>query len=369
MTLLEIGAFATVFLLSLIISVAVMPLAIHLSHKWGIVSQPGGRRHETTPVPKLGGLAIFLGFTVAVIAAQFLPVERFDSLEIIRLLGLLLGGAMIFLVGLLDDLYELSYFWLFLGQIVASAIAIAFQVIIEYFNNPLTGSQTEAWPYLVTVALTMFWLVLMMNTVNFLDGLDGLTSGIAIIAGLLLFINSAFRLVPAQTSVSLLPLAMVGACLGFLIFNFYPSRVYLGGSAVYLGYLIGALSIIGGAKMATILLVMGLPLMDLTWQAFSRLARGRNPFQGDRGHLHFRLLDSKRMSHRQIVLSYYAFCAFFGGLTLVLESQLYKFIAFGVMLVLISIGFYIVARWRGNQNGSSGTASSSSTSSSSSSIS
>ncbi|MCB9459895.1 MAG: undecaprenyl/decaprenyl-phosphate alpha-N-acetylglucosaminyl 1-phosphate transferase [Anaerolineaceae bacterium] len=359
MTLFEIGAFATVFFLALIVSLATIPLAIHLSYRWGILSTPGGRRHEQAPVPKLGGLAIFLGFTVAALAAQALPVERFDSLEVVRLVGLLLGGAFVFLIGFLDDLFELNYFWLFLGQILASAIAIGFQIIIEYFNNPITGSQTDAWPYAVTVALTMFWLILMMNTVNFLDGLDGLTSGIAIIAGLLLFINSAFRLMPAQTSVSLLPLAMVGACLGFLIFNFHPSRVFLGGSAVYLGYLIGALSIIGGAKMATILLVMGLPLMDLAWQAFSRLIRGRNPFQGDRGHLHFRLLDSNRMSHRQIVLSYYAFCAFFGGLTLVLESQLYKFIAFGVMLVLISIGFAIVARWRRNQNGSSGTTSSS----------
>lgn len=364
MTLFEWGAFALVFLLALSVSVAIMPLAIRLSHRWGLMSQPGGRRQEAQPLPKFGGLAIFAGFTVAAIAAQFLPVPRFDDLEILRLIGLLLGGTLLFVVGVIDDIYELNYFWWFLAQIVAAAIAILFQIFIEYFNNPLTGSQTDAWPYLVTVVLTMFWLALMMNTVNFLDGLDGLSSGVAIIAGILLFINSAFRLTPPQTSVSLLPLAMVGACLGFLIYNFHPSKVILGGSAVYLGYLLGTLSIIGGAKMATILLVMGLPLMDLAWQAFSRLSRGRNPFSGDRGHLHFRLEDSGRLGYRQIVLGYYAFCAFFGGLTLILESQLYKFIAFGVMLVLIGVGFAVVARWRTPQNGSSSTSSNSSSSSS-----
>lgn len=350
MSLFEWGAFALVFFLSLTVSLALMPLAIHLSRRWNVMSQPGGRRREEQPLPKLGGLAVFGGFTVAVMVAQFLPVPRFDSLELVRLTGLLLGGTLIFFVGVLDDLYELNYFWLFLAQIAASAIAILFQVFIEYFNNPITGSQTDAWPYLVTVILTMFWLILMMDTVNFLDGLDGLSSGVAIIAGILLFVNSAFRLTPPQTSVSLLPLALVGSCLGFLIYNFHPSRVFLGGSAVYLGYLLGTLSIIGGAKMATILLVMGLPLMDLAWQAFSRIARGRNPFSGDRGHLHFRLLDSGRLGYRQIVVGYYAFCAFFGGLTLLLESQLYKFIAFGVMLILIGVGFAIVARWRRGQS-------------------
>ena len=142
----------------------------------------------------------------------------------------------------------------------------------------------------------------------------------------------------------------MGASLGFVIYNFNPARVFMGGGAYYLGFLLGALSIIGGAKMATILLVMGLPLMDLVWQAVNRLLRGRNPMHGDRGHVHFRLLDMG-FTQRQIVISYYFFCAFFGLLTLVTSSQLFKFIALGVMLLLVFAGFVLLAR--SHQTGSS----------------
>jgi UDP-GlcNAc:undecaprenyl-phosphate GlcNAc-1-phosphate transferase len=164
-------------------------------------------------------------------------------------------------------------------------------------------------------------------------------------------VNSAYRVTPAQTSVALLPLAMTGACLGLLMYNFYPARIYLGGGAPMLGFMLATLSIIGGAKMATILLVMGLPLMDSAWQAFNRLLKGQNPMRGDRGHLHFRLLDTGILSHRQIVISYYLFCAFFGALTLLLESRLYKFIAFSAMLLLIAIGLTVLMRFS-NQSSS-----------------
>lgn len=148
---------------------------------------------------------------------------------------------------------------------------------------------------------------------------------------------------PAQTSVSLLPLAMTGAALGFLIFNFHPAKIFMGGGALFLGYLVGTLSIIGGAKMATVLLVMGLPLMDFAWQVINRARKGRNPMRGDRGHLHFRLRDMG-VNPRTIALSYYVFCAFFGVLTLTVTSQLFKFIAFGAMVVVLALAFFAIAR-------------------------
>lgn len=341
-------AFVIVFVLAITISLAITPLALYLGQRFQIVSTPGGRRQnegDLRRVSKLGGLALFSSFTVAVIVAQFLPVPRFDPYEVIRLVGLLLGGTVIFIVGLLDDIFDFKALPQFLGQFLAAGIAITFQIFIEYFNNPLTGQETEPWPFLVTVILSFFWLVGMMNTVNFLDGLDGLAVGVAFIAGAMLFINSAFRVQPPQTSVSLLPLALMGASLGFLLYNFYPAQIFMGGGAVYLGYLLGTLSIIGGAKMATILLVMGLPLLDVAWQAVNRLVRGRSPFEGDRGHVHFRLLDMG-FSQRQIVLIYYFFCAFFGLLTLVADSQPFKFIALGVMIILVLIGFLLLARSR-----------------------
>jgi UDP-GlcNAc:undecaprenyl-phosphate/decaprenyl-phosphate GlcNAc-1-phosphate transferase len=332
-----------VFGLAFSLALALMPLAVWLSHRYGIVSRPGGRRKEALPMPKLGGLPIFAAFIVTIVAAQWLPVPRPDPNEIIRLWGLVIGSAFIFAVGVVDDLRELSALVQGVCQIIVAGIAIACLIFIEYVNNPLTGAQTDVFPYVVTVVLSMFWLGLMMNTVNFLDGLDGLAGGVVAIASVILFINSAFVVQPAQVSVSLLPLALFGATLAFLLYNFYPARVYMGGSALFMGYALGVLSIIGGAKMATILLVMGLPLMDVAWQIVNRLRQGRNPMVGDRGHLHFRLSDLG-FTARQIVIPYYLFCACFGVLTLLIESQLYKFIALGVMLLLVALGFAVLSR-------------------------
>ncbi len=345
--------FLIVFFLALGIALTVTPLVERLGRRMKIVSMPGGRRineGDQRQVSKLGGVSLFLAFTITVLAAQLLPVPRLDPYEVIRLVGLLLGGAIIFVTGLLDDIYHFGSLPQFIGQFLAAAVAIAFQIFIEFFNNPLSGEQTEAWPYIVTVALSFFWLVGMMNTVNWLDGLDGLAGGVAFIAGTMLFINSAFRVEPAQTSVSLLPLALMGSSLGFLLYNFYPARIFMGGGAMYLGYLLATLSIIGGAKMATILLVMGLPLMDVAWQVVNRLRQGKSPFEGDRGHIHFRLLDIG-FGQRQIVLVYYCLCAVFGVLSLVIESQFFKFVALGVLLALVFIG--LAALTRANQAGSS----------------
>lgn len=342
--MLTVFAFIIVFIGALASALLAVPLMRNLSHRFGVISVPGGRRQEPTPMAKMGGLAIVVGMMVGIALAQFVAVDRQDPSELTRLAGLIGGGLVIAGIGIADDIFDLSYIQIFVGQAVTSGIAIAFQIFIEFFNNPLTGAQTDPWAPVVTVALTLFWLVLMMNTVNLLDGSDGLAAGIALIASIVLFLNSAFVQQPPQTSVSLLPLALAGALCGFLIHNFYPARVYMGGSAWFLGFALGSLSIIGGAKMATILLVMGLPLMDLGWQMVNRLRHGNNPFRGDRGHLHFRLLDSGVFSPRQLALSYYVFCAFFGLLTLVTSSVMFKFIAFAAMLICIAVGFIALGR-------------------------
>ncbi len=339
-------SYLVIVCLALGVTLLLIPLMDRLGRRWNIVSRYGGRRlseSDARRVSKLGGAALFGGFMVAVIAAQLMPVPRADPYEWIRLIGLIGGGVVIFGVGLLDDLFDLSPFQQFIGQFAAAAIAITFQIFIEFFNNPLTGQQTDPWAYWVTVTISFFWLVGMMNTVNWLDGADGLAGGVAVIAGLILFLNSAFRVEPAQASVSLLHLALVGSALGFLIHNFHPARIVMGGGAPFLGYVLGCLAIIGGAKMATILLVMGLPLLDSVWQVVNRVLRGKNPFTGDRGHLHFRLQDMG-VSTRTMVLGYYVFCAFFGGLTLITESQAFKFIALGVMVLITLAGFALIGR-------------------------
>lgn len=350
--LMTLSAYAIVFALAFAISVALTPFSRWLSSRVGATTQPGGRRHEDKPMPRLGAVPLYFGFVVAVIAAQFLPVPRLDPNEVTRLTGLLLGSTICFVFWSLDDVYEFAWLPQFVTQLLVGGIAIASLIFIEFFNNPFTGEQTANFPFVLTAFITLLWIGTMMNTVNFMDGLDGLSAGVGVIAGLMLFLNSAFFVEPAQSSVAFLPLAMMGACLGFLMYNFQPASIYLGGGAPLLGFWLATLSIIGGAKMATILLVMGLPLMDFAWQVFNRLRMGRNPMSGDRGHLHFRLLDIGFLSHRQIVVGYYAFCGFFGALTLFLPSRLYKFMAMSVMSGLIVIGFVLLMR-QSNQKSSS----------------
>ncbi len=339
--MIEYSAFAITFLLALGLAVVMSPVAMRLGQRFGIVTAPGGRRtHEgdARHLSKLGGLVLFVSFTVTVLLAQLLDVPHFDPDEPQRLIGLLLGAAVIFVIGVLDDKFELPPLPLFAGQALAAAIAIHFEIFIEGFNNPLTGSLTSPWPFAVTVILTLLWIGGMTNTVNWLDGLDGLSHGVVFIAAAVLFINSAFILVPAQKSVSLLPLALMGCTLGFLLFNFYPARIFAGGGAYLLGYLIACLSIIGGAKMATVLMVMVLPIMDMAWQIVTRLLSGRSPFKGDRGHVHHRLFDLG-FGQRQIVLGYYLFCSFFGTLTLLMESRSFKLISLILLLGVIAAGF------------------------------
>jgi UDP-GlcNAc:undecaprenyl-phosphate/decaprenyl-phosphate GlcNAc-1-phosphate transferase len=335
--------FLITFIAGLGATLALTPLAIWLGRRYRIEAVPGGRRKHTGRISKLGAVPVFVGFVFAVVVAQTLPVARFDPKEVIRLIGLLGGGAVIFVVGLLDDMFELSPLQQGIGQILAAGVAVFFQIFIETVNNPLTGVRTEPWPYFITITLSMAWLGITMNTVNFLDGLDGLAAGVAFIASVMLFIHGAYVLQPAQISVSLLPLALCGVTLGYLFFNFYPARIFLGGGAPLLGFFLGALSIIGGAKMATILMVLGLPLMDFAWQVLRRIRQGRNPMTGDRGHLHFRLYDTG-YDQRLIVSAYYLFCAFFGVLTLTIASAAFKFAAMGVMVTLLIGGFAIVAR-------------------------
>jgi len=340
----EFSAYFITFLLALGLAIVTAPVMIVLGKRLRIVTKVTPRRineGDKRRLSKLGGGVIFVSFMLAVLLAQLLAIPRFDPEEPIRLTGLLLGCCIIFVAGIADDVFELRPLWLFVAQFAAAGVAIHFKIFIEGFNNPLTGTQTAAWPFAFTVILTLFWIVGMINTVNFLDGLDGLSSGVVFIAAAVLFINSAFVLEPPQKSVALLPLALMGTTLGFLLFNFYPSRIFAGGGAYLLGYIIGCLSIIGGAKMATVLMVMALPIMDTAWQIINRLSDGRSPFRGDRGHVQHRLLDLG-FSQRQIVLGYYAFCAFFGTLTLVLESRTFKLISLLLMLAVIAAGFAIL---------------------------
>ncbi len=168
----HLASFVIVFGVSFGAALALTPLARRLGERWGIVDQPRDRHQHVEVTSKFGGLALYVAFTLAAIIAQFLPVVRTDDNEIIRLTGLLLGGAFLFIFGILDDKYEFSALPQFIAQLFAAAIAVLLLIIIEGFTNPFSGDLTPEWPYIVIVTLTLAWLGYMMNTVNWLDGLD-----------------------------------------------------------------------------------------------------------------------------------------------------------------------------------------------------
>jgi UDP-GlcNAc:undecaprenyl-phosphate GlcNAc-1-phosphate transferase len=319
--------FAAVFGVGLILAVAGTPLAAAWGRRWGLVDRPGPRRWHQGAIPRTGGLALFVAFMAAALLAQWLPVPRQDPKELTRFLGIALGSILLFVVGYVDDRFELRPGPLYLAQAVAGLIAIACLVFIERVMNPFTN-EIAVFPYPFTVAFTLVWIMGIINTVNFLDGVDGLATGVAAIVSGLLAIH---MLREGQYSVALLPLALLGATLGFLPYNFHPARTFLGSvGSLMLGYLIATLGIAAGAKLALVLLVLSIPIVDVAWLMVSRLRAGQSIGHADRRHLHFRLIDLG-LSQRQVVLLYYAYCLLFGAAALLINSRLLKLATLVVM--------------------------------------
>ena len=314
-----------VFIAALVSAVLITPLAERLARKRGVMAMPGGRRRHSLPVPKLGGIPILVAYLagIAIIYWQ-IPPSGDDAL---RLRGVILGSLIVFAGGVIDDFRELSPWLQFAIQFVGAAVAISHTIFIEVFTNPVTGEAIWIESRLLVIVITLVWMVGITNTVNWLDGLDGLAAGVGTIAALL-FAWHSLRL--GQEAVAAFPLALAGALLGFLPFNFAPARIFLGTAGAYvLGYNLATMSILSPAKIATALLVLAVPILDGIWRVVDRLRRGRSPFQGDRGHLHFRLAD-EGVPTRLIVLGYYAFSLAF-GLVAIFAPGLFK-LAFLLLL-------------------------------------
>jgi UDP-GlcNAc:undecaprenyl-phosphate/decaprenyl-phosphate GlcNAc-1-phosphate transferase len=334
----DIFARGVVFVVAFGIAAAATFGAGRLGRRWGLVDLPGGRRTHAGAVPRIGGLGLLAGFLLTALALYF--SRTFRPEHQLPLAGVLAGTAFVALFGLADDRFEFKAAPQFIAQIIAALIAIASTVFIQDVTLPILGPQH--FPPIITYLLTVMWVVGMMNTVNFLDGLDGLAAGVGAIAATLFAIHSINLF---QGQIALYSLALAGACLGFLLFNFHPARVFLGSAgAMTLGYALATLSILAPARVATALLVMAIPIADTGFQMFDRWRRGQSPTHGDRGHLHYRLIDLG-LSQRQIVIGYWAFCGVFGALALLISAPLYKLIAIGV-LVLIVVGLLVFLSWR-----------------------
>jgi len=323
-----------VFAVALGLTAALTPLAIHVGRRHGLVAEPGGRRRHVGRVVRIGGFALFPAFAVAALLPVWLGLDRQDPLELTRLTAVLVGLGIVWIGGLWDDAKDLPAWAQALILVVGALVAIVGKVFIEIFNSPLGDQQVHLAWYLM-LPVTLVWIAGMSSTVNVLDGLDGLAAGVTAIASAVLYLHM-MRL--GQETVALLPLALVGVCLGFLPFNLLGTRIFLGGGAYVLGYALATLSIVSGAKVASALLVLWVPVLDVLWQVYWRWRCGQPLGRGDRGHLHYRLYDLG-WTARQVVCLYWATTAVLGVAALAISSRLLKLgiLALVALLALVAM--------------------------------
>jgi UDP-GlcNAc:undecaprenyl-phosphate GlcNAc-1-phosphate transferase len=316
---------------------------MRLGERLGVVQAPGGRRRHSRPISRLGGLGLFAGFGLAGLGLYLFAPRPADPNLHLPLVGVLAGTAFAALAGLVDDRLELSAGPQFAIQAAAALIAIATDVFIGEATLPFFGKQTI--PLVIAYPLTIVWVMGMLNTVNWLDGLDGLAAGVGAIAAVFFGLHSHFKL--DQPEVAWYSFALAGACLGFLVFNFAPARVFLGSAgALSLGYALATLSIIAPARVMTALLVLLIPIADVAFLIVDRWRQGRSPLQGDRGHLHFRLTDMG-FSQRAIVVSYWLLCGLYGAAALLIESRELKLAAFLGIAGLVAAAWWALRRRAG----------------------
>ena len=304
---------------ALVLCLAATPLVKWFAEKVGAIDVPkDNRRMHSTPIPRLGGLAIFIGFVISVVI--FADIGFATQ-------GILLGSVIIVIVGVVDDIVPLKPWQKFSAQVVAALVAVLHGVVIDFISNPLP---LEASPYLLhlgifAIPITILWIVGITNAVNLIDGLDGLAVGVSTIASFTMLAVALF--VAADTNVAIILAALAGACIGFLPYNLNPAKIFMGDTgALFLGFLLSALSIEGLFKFYAIIsfavpfMALALPIFDTTFAIFRRIAKGQSPMQPDRGHLHHRLLDLG-FSHKQVVFIIYLVSGALGMLAVVITSS------------------------------------------------
>ena len=329
------------FILSAVVALLATPAIERLVRGFGRFDHLDERRIHDRPVPRGGGVAVAVAFLVvggAIVAfgtsAPGTALSRGVRPE--NLLGLFGGAVLATIIGAVDDRYDLRARWQFLGQLALAAVAVAAGITVSFIGNPF-GPDNIPFPLAVGIAFTVVWVIGMINSLNFIDGLDGLSTGIAFIAAVTLGVLSLTDKVN-QPLVAALCFALAGGLLGFLRWNFHPARIFQGTAGVmFLGYALAVLAILGSAKVIVALLVLAVPIIDTFWVIVRRLTSGRSPFSPDRGHIHHRLLDLGR-SHRGTVLLIYAVCATLGLMSLLVSS------ATGVLAFVVAlVGFGVVA--------------------------
>ena len=333
------------FLLTFILSLLITPAVKKFARRRKVLDLPNqSRKMHPGPTPLLGGAAIYLGFLISLLTyIKFLHPD-FNIIPMRFFYGIIFGGLVLIIGGAFDDSLNLppKILWLFPALasliVVFSGIGVGITQISNPFGSPVFigyNYSLFAVRYSLSAVLVWLWMMGMIFTTKLLDGLDGLCSGVGLIGALTMFALSLTYKVnqPITASIAVI---FAGSILGFLVYNFNPASIFLGeGGSTLIGFMLGVLAIILGAKIATALLVMGIPILDVAWAIIRRLVYHRSPFVGDRQHLHFRLLDIG-LSQRQAVLVLYAISAVFGGVAIFLQSY-GKLIALLVLFALMII--------------------------------
>lgn len=329
------------FLAAGAVSFASTPLVRMLAEKIGAIDVPrDARRMHKKPIPRLGGLAIFFGFLFAI-----LLFGRIDH----QTRGILLGAVIIVVLGVIDDSHPLGPKLKFAVQVAAALMPVLHGVVIERFSNPNIFSDN---PYInlgvLSIPLTIVWIVGITNAVNLIDGLDGLAIGVSSIACFSLF---AIAVMVSEPFVAIIMAALAGACIGFMPYNLNPARMFMGDTgATFLGYMLAVVSIQGLFKFYAVVsfavpfLILGLPIFDTLYAIVRRLRHGQNPMKPDRGHVHHRLIDMG-FSQKQSVAILYAMSGILGlsAVVLTTSGELKAMLLLIAVIVAAMIGVRVVA--------------------------
>ncbi|MFO7815714.1 MAG: MraY family glycosyltransferase [Halanaerobiales bacterium] len=329
-----ITKFVLTFIISLIISFTLTPLAKKLANYYSVFDFPSKRRVNNRPVPNTGGIAIFIAFIISYYIFNDHSLSTY---------GIMLGATFIFSLGLIDDIFEISPLMKLLGQIGGALILIYYGVQINFITNPLGGMIYLGY---FSIPITILWIVGITNTINLIDGLDGLAAGISIIATLTLFsvAMQEFRLIPA-----FLAIALAGSLSGFLKYNFHPAEIFMGDSgSMFTGYILAAISVTGALKSAAAvtivvpILALGIPIFDTLFAIVRRIYHNKPIGKADRGHIHHRLM-ALGWSHRQAVIIVYGSSILLGLTALIINGLNIKN---GMILFGLAVAGVIYGAWR-----------------------
>ncbi len=323
-----------------VMSFAATPVVKSFARRVGAMDVPkDARRMHDHPIPRLGGLAMFIGFILSVLLFA-------DITTPVR--GILLGSVLIVIIGVIDDIVSVKYWVKLLVQIAAAVVAILHGIVIDVLSNPNLFSEhlflQLGW---LAIPITIIWIVGITNSVNLIDGLDGLSVGVSAIASVTMLV---IALLVSESNVAIILAALVGACLGFIPYNFNPAKIFAGDTgALLLGYVLATVSIMGMFKVYALIsfavpfIVLALPIFDTAFAFLRRILKGQNPMKPDRGHLHHRLIDMG-LSQKQAVAILYCVSIVLGLAAVVLTtSGAVKAIIFVLAFVVAAVvGFFIM---------------------------